>query len=118
MFENRSWKRLLQAASTKPTRRVRRPVPLSVELLEAREVPTATPYLLPVDPSVTTRAILTVGDVVPLTGTTTGQTYRMVGVPDGLGAFDNGDGTFTLLMNHELLATQGVTRAHGSNGAF
>ncbi len=26
----------------------------------------------------------------------------MVGIPDGLGAFDNHDGTFTVLMNHEL----------------
>jgi 2',3'-cyclic-nucleotide 2'-phosphodiesterase (5'-nucleotidase family) len=42
----------------------------------------------------------------------------MVGIPDGLGAFDNGDGTFTLLMNHELSTTAGVTRAHGSTGAF
>ena len=32
----------------------------------------------------------------------------MVGIPDGLGAFDNGDGTFTVLMNHELGNTQGV----------
>jgi hypothetical protein len=44
--------------------------------------------------------------------------YPMVGVPDGLGAFDNGDGTFTLLSNHELLTTEGRPRAHGSNGAF
>jgi hypothetical protein len=28
--------------------------------------------------------------------------YRMVGIPDGMGAFDNHDGTFTLLMNHEV----------------
>jgi hypothetical protein len=42
----------------------------------------------------------------------------MVGLPDGLGAFDNGDGTFTLLMNHELGNTAGIVRAHGSNGAF
>jgi hypothetical protein len=42
----------------------------------------------------------------------------MVGIPDGLGAFDNGDGTFTLLMNHELVATQGIVRDHGGTGAF
>jgi len=42
----------------------------------------------------------------------------MVGIPDGLGAFDNGDGTFTLLMNHELGSGVGVTRAHGGKGAF
>jgi hypothetical protein len=42
----------------------------------------------------------------------------MVGLPDGLGAFDNNDGTFTLLMNHELVDTAGVPRAHGASGAF
>ena len=44
--------------------------------------------------------------------------YRMVGIPDGLGAFDNGDGTFTVLMNHELPSSAGVVRAHGARGAF
>ena len=44
--------------------------------------------------------------------------YKMVGVPDGLGAFDNGNGTFTLLVNHELNNTMGITRLHGSKGAF
>ena len=39
---------------------------------------------------VVTKSILTVGDAV--------GSYRMVGVPDGLGAFDNGDGTFTVLL--------------------
>jgi hypothetical protein len=42
----------------------------------------------------------------------------MVGIPDGLGAYDNGHGTFTLLMNHELGAASGKVRAHGSTGAF
>jgi hypothetical protein len=42
----------------------------------------------------------------------------MAGIPDGLGAFDNGDGTFTVLMNHEIPDTAGVARAHGGSGAF
>jgi hypothetical protein len=42
----------------------------------------------------------------------------MVGIPDGLGAFDSGHGEFTLLMNHELPAGAGAVRAHGSTGAF
>ncbi|MCA9277960.1 MAG: DUF839 domain-containing protein [Phycisphaeraceae bacterium] len=62
--------------------------------------------------NVETVSILTVGD------TPTGSNYRMVGIPDGLGAFDNGNGTYTLLMNHELGDTLGVVRAHGSVGAF
>ncbi|MEG3437597.1 alkaline phosphatase PhoX [Pannus brasiliensis CCIBt3594] len=76
-----------------------------------------TPYVLPTAPGAITKSILTVGDSVNLKpdGVTP---YRMVGIPDGLGAFDNGDGTFTVLMNHELGATSGVPRAHGSTGAF
>jgi phosphodiesterase/alkaline phosphatase D-like protein len=43
----------------------------------------------------------------------------MAGIPDGLGAFDNGNGTFTVLMNHEIGSNLGV--AHGgalTSGAF
>lgn len=69
-----------------------------------------TPYMLPLATGVTTRSVLTTGDQV--------GGYKMVGLPDGLGAFDNGDGTFTLLMNHELSGSSGITRAHGSVGAF
>jgi hypothetical protein len=72
-------------------------------------------YLIPVASGVTTKAILTVGDAA---GTKPdGSPYRMVGIPDGLGAFDNNDGTFTLLSNHEIASGGGV-RAHGGNGAF
>jgi len=69
-----------------------------------------TPYVLPLMPHVKTASLLTVGDSI--------NGYRMVGIPDGLGAFDNGDHTFTLLMNHELGSTVGAVRAHGSKGAF
>ncbi len=65
---------------------------------------------------VITRSILTVGDYVNLKPDNT--PYRMVGIPDGLGAFDNGDGTFTVLMNHELAAGEGIVRAHGAIGSF
>lgn len=87
----------------------------------------STPYVLPlpaVSSYVKTMSLLTVDntgstpdDVVPLTGSVTGETYGMNGIPDGLGAFDNGDRTFTLLMNHEI-ASGGVVRAHGVNGAY
>lgn len=64
-----------------------------------------------------TKSILTVGDSVntKLDGV---SPYRMVGIPDGLGAYDNGDGTFTVLMNHELGSSAGIARAHGARGAF
>jgi hypothetical protein len=76
------------------------------------------PYLVPVQPDVKIKAILTTGDSPNLKpdGVTP---YRMVGLPDGLGAYDNDDGTFTLLSNHELgTATAGIARAHGGKGAF
>lgn len=75
-----------------------------------------SPYLLGSQPGIVTKSILTVGDSV--NNKPDGSPYRMVGIPDGLGAFDNGDGTFTVLMNHELSSSQGVVRAHGASGAF
>jgi len=69
-----------------------------------------SPYLASSDSHVTIESLLTAGDTV--------NGYQMVGVPDGLGAFDNGNGTFTVLMNHELTPSQGVARAHGGTGAF
>jgi len=76
-----------------------------------------SPYIVRSQPGVVTKSILTVGDSVNFKAD--GVTpYRLVGIPDGLGAFDNGDGTFTLLMNHELNSSVGVTRDHGAKGAF
>jgi hypothetical protein len=71
-----------------------------------------SPYLVRSQNGVVTKAILTVGD------TPTGSTERMVGIPDGLGAIDNGDDSFTVLMNHELRPEQGRVRDHGATGAF
>lgn len=70
----------------------------------------ASPYLVPVKSGWRSTSLLTVGDSV--------DGYRMVGIPDGLGAYDNGDGTVTVLMNHELGSTAGVVRAHGQKGSF
>lgn len=75
-------------------------------------------YVVPIAPGVFTKSILTTGDTVQKTGAPAGTTYKMVGIPDGLGAYDNGDGTFTILMNHELGNTAGVVRDHGAKGAF
>lgn len=68
------------------------------------------PYLVPHTPGVTLQSLLSTGDSV--------GGYRMAGIPDGLGAYDNGDGTFTVLMNHELPNTAGIARAHGGKGSF
>lgn len=67
-------------------------------------------YLQGTDGTTTFTSILTTGDSV--------GGYQMVGIPDGLGAFDNGNGTFTVLMNHEIPSALGTTRAHGAVGAF
>ena len=72
---------------------------------------TTEPYLVPSIPGVKFVSILTVGDNI--------GGYRLVGIPDGLGAFLSGRGLFTLLVNHEITTTTpGIARAHGSNGAF
>lgn len=72
-----------------------------------------SPYVVPATGTtgVKVTSIMTVGD-----STSTG--YKMAGIGDGMGAFDNGNGTFTLLLNHEIGATNGSVRAHGTVGAF
>src|SRR5262249_55917040 len=82
---------------------------LSVEALENRELlsgfPTSAPaYLLPLVDGVTTTPLLTVGDIIDRTGNDA-QQYRMVGIPDGLGAFADAAGNVQLFMNHELRNT-------------
>ena len=84
----------------------------------------ASPYVINVPKNVDITSILTVGDSV--NDKPDGVTpYRMVAIPDGLGAFDNYDGTFTVLMNHEIPIEHpieetlyGIVRQHGFAGAF
>jgi hypothetical protein len=84
----------------------------------------STPYAVPLKPFIETTSIATVDntganpDDLFINLNTGLQTYGMVGIPDGLGAFDNGNGTFTAVMTHELGNTNGIVRAHGSTGAF
>ena len=81
---------------------------------------TQTPYVVATHTGVWFTSLLSAGDQIGLKDgpANPGQPWRMVGIPDGLGAFDNGDGTLTVLMNHELGATAGAVRDHGSTGAF
>ena len=44
-------------------------------------------------------SIITVGDTI--------GGYQMLGIPDGMGAFNNGEGSFTLTVAHEIAATVG-----------
>jgi hypothetical protein len=81
----------------------------------------ADPYLVPLSDDVSLTSILTTGDAVgvkfePMLER--GEPWRFVGTPDGLGAYDNGNGTMTVLANHELQAGEGTVRAHGATGAF
>jgi hypothetical protein len=69
-----------------------------------------TPYIMPTAPGWSVTSIFTVGNEA--------GGYRMAGIPDGLGAFGNGDRTITVLMNHELGAGKGPARGHGGKGAF
>jgi hypothetical protein len=79
----------------------------------------ATPYLVSLNSNVSFTSIVTAGDSVN-DADIPGQDadYRVAGIPDGIGAYDNHDGTFTILMNHEIPAIQGIVRDHGGTGAF
>lgn len=77
----------------------------------------STPYAVSTHPLVNTYSIFTTDNTGAIPDDSVGG-YGMVGIPDGLGAYDNGDGTFTVLMNHELGAADGVSRAHGAVGSF
>src|SRR5262249_61718183 len=61
-------------------------------------------YIVPVNTLVSTDGILTTGENI--------GGYRMVGIPDVLGVFDNGAGTFTLLLSPELTNTARMSRLH------
>ena len=58
-------------------------------------------------------SLLTVND--PIKTATNG--YKLVGIPDGMGASVSG-GDIVLTVNYELANTAGITRAHGQKGAF
>jgi Ca2+-binding RTX toxin-like protein len=72
---------------------------------------TQNPYLLPSQPNVTLTSVVTSGDPLPSDGV-------FGGIPDGIGAYDNGDGTITVLVNHEFGTTAGLVRDHGGTGAY
>lgn len=87
-------------------------VPLNYTIISGITGPNSSqsPYLNGVAKDVKFTSLLTAGDYI--------NGYRMCGTPDGAGAYDNGDGTFTMLINHEFGNTSGITRLHGSKGAF
>jgi hypothetical protein len=52
------------------------------------------PYLVPLGSGAAVDPIISAGDIV--------GGYQMTGIPDGLGAFKDGDNTLQVMMNHEL----------------
>ncbi len=96
-------------------------VSLSAQSLIQGPSSSQTSYLTPTAVGWSATAIMTVGDRVG--GLANG--YMFAGIPDGLGAYSNNDGTMTVLANHEIGATQatppvllGIPRAHGAAGGF
>ncbi len=95
-------------------------VSLSAQSLIQGPSSSQTSYLTPTAQGWSATAIMTVGDRVG--GLPSG--YMFAGIPDGLGAYDNGDGTMTVLANHEIGnnfttgVLQGAVRAHGAAGGF
>jgi hypothetical protein len=81
-----------------------------------------TPYIVPTAAGWEVISLLTVGDSAK------NADYRMVGIPDGMGALpgrfaENGDyvadkAFMTIFLSHELGGTSGIERAHGATGAF
>mgnify|MGYP003338609594 CR=1 FL=1 len=91
------------------------------QILSQGPTSSRTPYLVPTAPTGIVTGITSVAtatDLVGLTGGAVGSTYEVGGLPDGLGAYDNGNGTITVLANHEHASTNGVIRRHGAKGAY
>jgi Ca2+-binding RTX toxin-like protein len=76
---------------------------------------------------------MTTGDAAPAGSTDggilpDGNPWRFAGIPDGIGALDNGNGTITVLVNHEIFLDLAptnpanvratVVREHGAQGAY
>jgi hypothetical protein len=81
-----------------------------------------TPYVVPTAPGWEVTSLLTVGDSAKE------MPYRMVGIPDGMGAVagkfgENGEyvadkAFMTIFLSHEIRPGNGIPRAHGTDGAF
>ena len=69
-----------------------------------------SPFMVPLTPGAGFTSLLTAGESI--------GSYKLAGLGDGMGAYDNGNGTFTMLLAHEAGSTAGVVRAHGNTGAF
>ena len=85
---------------------------------------TRTPYQVPFSAETASlgvvrniTSIVSTLDLVPTTGALA-TPFEIAGILDGLGAYDNGNGTVTVLASHEINTAQGVIRRHGAKGTF
>ena len=76
-------------------------VSLGVAAAAVAAISNTKPYTVGIAEGYETKRLISVGDTVPETSNPAKQ-YQMVGIPDGLGAHSNPDGTTTIFMNHEL----------------
>lgn len=67
----------------------------------AQDYTKVKPYVVSVSPEYVVQPLLTVGDQVPNTSDTN-RTFQMIGIPDGLGAYQTECGETILFMNQEL----------------
>ena len=72
-----------------------------------------SPYLVGTTLNVRFVSLLSAGDSVP-GATVNGEPWRFAGTPDGLGAYDNDDGTITVLVGHELTESDGGPHETGA----
>jgi hypothetical protein len=63
------------------------------------------PFAVSLVPNYDVLPLLSVADRVPRTGHP-GEEYQLIGIPDGLGAHRNFDGTVTVFVSHELTNTR------------
>jgi hypothetical protein len=61
--------------------------------------------------------LVTTGQQIPLTGGAPGDTFRVLGIPDGEGAYRVGGNQFKLLVNHEFVKAAGSPFGDFSAGA-
>ncbi len=104
---------LAAAQSPTPTATPTSPVMMSAprgETAGKEATSSKAAYAVPTQSGVVIKPIMTVGDKAA-------NGYKMVGIPDGLGATRSGN-IITLMMNHEIPSGRGIPRAHGSAGAF
>jgi hypothetical protein len=64
------------------------------------------------------REIISAGEVMDGADLAGYDPYLLSGIMDGVGVLDNGNGTLTVLINHEIRDTVGAVRDHGSTGAY